>query len=126
MDQYILLLRKENIDFSQYSPEDFQKLMADFDSWNAKLEAKGLLGSVGIASKSAKTVRQKDDAIAVDGPYCETKEAIAGFCLINADDEEEAQRLAADCPFLPRGGSVEIRGIDQLELNQTIKADESA
>ena len=116
MEKFILLLRSEDIDFSSYSPEDYQKLFSDFETWNEKLEQKGLHVSVGLSCKNAQSVRLKDDQPITDGPYCETKEAISGFCVISAPDRDEAIELASKCPFLPRGGSVEVRGISQLDI----------
>jgi hypothetical protein len=45
-----------------------------------------------------------------DGPYMETKEAMAGFILIEARDMNEAVRLAAGIP-LAELGTIEVRPI---------------
>lgn len=119
MSHFILLLRSEDIDFASYSPEDYQKLLTEFDAWSSQLDEKGLLVSAGLNGADAQTLRLKDERTITDGPYCETKEAITGICMINADDRDEALRLAEFCPFLKRGGSVEVRGINQLEITQT-------
>jgi len=124
MQRFILLLRSEEIDFSSYSPEDYQRLLSDFDEWNIMLEKKGLLASAGLNGNDAQTVRRKEGETVTDGPYCETKEAITGICLINADDHEHAVKLASACPFISRGGSVEVRGINQLEIEQLVKVDD--
>lgn len=118
MPQFALLLRGEDIDFPKYSPEDYQRLISDFDVWNARLEKKGLLASAGLKGVGAKTLRERDGHIATDGPYCDTKEAITGICIIQADDPDDAHALAQGCPFLSRGGSVEVRPISNLEISQ--------
>ena len=61
MSRFILLLRSEDIDFSSYSPEDYQKLLADFEKWSATLEEKGLLVSAGLKGSDAKTLRQQGE-----------------------------------------------------------------
>ncbi len=38
---------------------------------------------------------------------------VAGFFRVDGVSEEEVVALAATCPFLLRGGSVEVRRIDQ-------------
>lgn len=121
MPQYALLLRSEEIDFSSYSPDDYQKLLDEFDSWNQKLELKGLYASAGLSGKDAKTTRQNKGRSVIDGPYCETKEAITGICIIEAGDQDEAIGLASGCPFVPRGGCVEVRQISQLEISKLYK-----
>ena len=47
----------------------------------------------------------------MDGPFSESKEAIAGFFLIQADSLEEAVQIAKDCPSLGYGQTVEVRAI---------------
>lgn len=123
MSQFVLLLRSENIDFSVYSPDDYQKLLSEFDLWNRRLEEKGLLVSAGLNGKDGKTSREVEGRRVIDGPFCDTKEAITGICIINADDHGEALELSAGCPFISRGGSVEVRSINQLEINTVFKED---
>ena len=63
------------------------------------------------AVATAKTVRVRNGKpVVVDGPFAETKEALAGFYLIDAKDMDEAVRLAAKIP--PAAvGSIEVRPI---------------
>jgi hypothetical protein len=51
----------------------------------------------------------------MDGPFAETKEALAGFYLIEARDLNEAIQVAAKIPPA-REGSVEIRPVRQLNV----------
>lgn len=68
---------------------------------------------------TATTVRVRNGGISVtDGPFAETKEALAGFYLIEARDLNEAIRLAAEIPPA-RVGSVEIRPIRPLPGRDT-------
>jgi hypothetical protein len=46
-----------------------------------------------------------------DGPFAESKEAIAGFFIIQADSLEEAVEIAKNCPGLDYGQTVEVRAI---------------
>ena len=60
---------------------------------------------------TATTVRVRNGRLAVsDGPFAETKEALAGFYLVEARDLNEAIQLAARIP--PAAvGCVEVRPI---------------
>ncbi len=61
--------------------------------------------------ETATTVRVRDGKVSVtDGPFAETKEQLAGFYLIEADDLDEAIQLAARIPPA-RVGSIEVRPI---------------
>jgi len=65
---------------------------------------------------TATTVRVRNGRTTVmDGPFAETKEALAGFYLIEARDLNEAIQVAAKIPPA-REGSVEIRPVRQLNV----------
>lgn len=115
MNYYTLFLRSESIDFASYSPEDMQKIMADFDEWNAiTINKNQLIASGNLSGKESKVIRSA--SIVSDGPYSEAKEAITGFFIIAAENMKAAEDIASGCPFIPRGGSVEVRQIPQLEF----------
>jgi hypothetical protein len=115
MNYYVLLLRRESIDFAAYSPEQMQTLLAEFDAWNAGMIGKQrLIASGNLPVNKGATVRP--GPLVSDGPYSEAKEAVTGLFLIAAENEAEARTIASGCPFLSRGGSVELRPVAQLEF----------
>ena len=60
-----------------------------------------------VATATSVRVR-KDDTIVSDGPFAETKEALGGYYLIDADGLDEAIEWAARIPAA-RTGTIEIR-----------------
>ncbi|MEV0612832.1 YciI family protein [Nonomuraea sp. NPDC050404] len=46
-----------------------------------------------------------------DGPFADTKEVLGGFCLVEADNLDEAIELAARIPAARHGGTVEVRPV---------------
>jgi hypothetical protein len=115
MNAFVLLLRNESIDFSSYSPEDMQEIMSDFDAWNQSMISEGrLIVSGSLQGGKGKTIRKGPNV--TDGPYSESKEAIQGFLLVHAEDYEKAAVIGAGCPFVSRGGSVEVRMVPQLDF----------
>ncbi len=113
MNHYLLLLRKETIDFGSYSPEETQELLSDFDAWNESMIEKGrLIVSAGLGGKG----RITRATVVKDGPYSETKESVTGMVIVSAADDREADEIASRCPFISRGGSVEVRPVSQLEF----------
>jgi hypothetical protein len=61
---------------------------------------------------TATTVRVKDGAtLTTDGPFAETKEALGGYYLLEADDLDAAIELAARIPAARLGGAVEVRPV---------------
>jgi hypothetical protein len=62
--------------------------------------------------ETATTVRIiEGETLITDGPYVETKEALDGFCTLEADDLDAAIELAKKVPSLPARGCVEIRPV---------------
>lgn len=65
---------------------------------------------------SATTVRLRGGKVTItDGPFAETKEQLAGFYLLDAQNLDEALEIAAGIPAA-RVGSVEVRPVRQLEV----------
>ena len=59
---------------------------------------------------TATTVRVKDgETLVTDGPFAEIKEAIGGYCILEADDLDAAIEVAATIPAASRGGAIEVR-----------------
>src|SRR5215213_9215352 len=60
--------------------------------------------------ETATTVRVQDGrTLTTDGPFVDTKEALGGYCFLEADDLDAAIEVAARIPAAYMGGAVEIR-----------------
>ena len=61
---------------------------------------------------SAVTVRvEEGEPLVTDGPFAETKEAVGGYLLFEANDRNAAIQLAARIPAARLGGAIEVRPI---------------
>ncbi len=61
---------------------------------------------------TATTVRVQDGkTLTTDGPFLETKEALGGYYLLEADDLDAAIELAARIPAARLGGAIEVRAL---------------
>ena len=49
--------------------------------------------------------------LTTDGPFAETKEALNGYLIFEADDLDAAIELAARIPAARMGGAIEVRPI---------------
>ncbi len=75
------------------SPEQMQTFMQRVIDLEADMDSSGtfMFGGGLHGPDAATVVRATDgDAIVTDGPFAESKEHIAGFYVINADDLDEA------------------------------------
>ena len=86
---------------------------------NGRLLDSQMLGE----ATSAKSVRIRQGRMtALDGPFAEAKEVLAGFNLIEARDMEEAVQIAAEFPWA-RTGCVEVRPVQNInEVRQRVGA----
>ena len=114
MSEFVLLYRSTNEAYEEAksSPEAAQRAMAKWLAWFKDLTDNGQLKSIGhpLERSSGKVVGGKSKTV-TDGPYAEAKEVVGGFSIIEARDLNEAAHIAAGCPILELGGSVEVRSI---------------
>ena len=62
--------------------------------------------------ETATTVRVQDGrTLTTDGPFVETKEALDGYFVLEADDLDAAIEVASKVPAVSMGGAVEVRPI---------------
>lgn len=77
-----------------------------------KAAGRFVAGDALHAPSEASTVRSRGGRVlCTDGPFTETKEQLAGYYLIEADDRAEAERWAAKCPGATAGGAIEVRPV---------------
>ena len=108
--QYMLLIHPGESEFESL-PEDEQK--AVFGEYMAIQEAPGVTGGNQLQPPdTATTVRVEDgQTLSTDGPFVETKEALGGYYLFEADDLDAAIELASRIPAARMGGAVEVRPV---------------
>ena len=110
--KYILLIQSGDSrpEFDSL-PEDQQR--AIFAEYMAISELPGVIGGDQLQPPdTATTVRVSDSkTLTTDGPFVETKEALGGYYLLEADDIDAAIEVAARIPAARMGGAVEVRPI---------------
>ena len=88
--------------------------MSEYNAYTKSLRDSGAFqaGDALQPAPTATTLRQSPGGIVTtDGPFAETKEALGGFYVIEARDLDEALALAAQCPGLKYGSSIEVRPV---------------
>jgi len=75
------------------------------------LKARGVLrASESLGSGARRLQKRGGRSDIVDGPFAEAKEMVGGFFLLDAETEDEALAIAAECPAA-EWCSVEVRKI---------------
>ena len=115
MAEFVLLYRNtaEASEAVMGTPERARQSLAKWYAWMDEMRRHGHLKDPGIALQLGGNVVRKARGM-TDGPFAEAKELVAGFSVIEARDAHHAGEIAAGCPILEGGGSVEVRPVRVL------------
>lgn len=80
------------------SPDELQDVMKEYKKWVEELGENYLAGQ--RLEDNGALLTSKTENIMTDGPFLEAKEIIAGFFIIQAKDQEEANRIVQSSPHL--------------------------
>ena len=115
--KYLLLIYQNNSNGWAAPPGDDQDWgWREHIALNASLEESGeLVGAHPLnAPEQTRTVRVRDGKVsAVDGPYAEAKEYLAGYYLVDCENIERAVEIASRIPDAALTG-VEVRPVMTL------------
>lgn len=112
--KYLLLVCWDAERMNGQTEPDPSTASADEDEgfpWLDDLQARGiwLTGDQLAPPRRARSVRVRaGKKMVTDGPFADTKEAVGGFDLIEADSVEEAVEIAANHPIAEMG-TIEVR-----------------
>ena len=97
-------------EWARLSEDEQKAVYADYQAIN---QNPGVTPGVQLDEpETATTVRvQNGKTLTTDGPFVETKEAIGGYLIFEADDLDAAIELAARIPAARLGGAVEVRAV---------------
>jgi hypothetical protein len=99
----------------QRSPEWIKEMIQFMHKLNQDLTASGeLVAAEGLADASqAKTVRIKAGfPVVTDGPFAESKESLAGYWIVDVEDETRAVSIASHVVAFTHG-PIEVRQIGE-------------
>ncbi|MFY9608267.1 MAG: YciI family protein [Blastocatellia bacterium] len=115
MPEFMLVLRASAQESQERSSEEVRKSVEEYSAWAREIRKTGLLVGGEKLKEQARLLRMADGRASVSenfpGP---TESLIEGYFLIQATDYQHAVAIAAGCPHLKYGGTVEIRQIDQF------------
>ena len=108
--KYALLIYSDEArgEFDRLTPDDQEAIMGEYFAISQLPQT--VSGAQLQPTATATTVRVRNgEALTTDGPFTETKEALGGFFLFEADDLDAALDMAARIPAARMGGAVEVR-----------------
>jgi len=112
MARYLILIYENESQYEDMSPDEWQTMGQLHGRFAEQVERGGgriVSGEALMPTGTATSIRSD---IVTDGPFTETKEALGGYYVIEANDLDEALGIARLCPA-PHGG-VEVRPIRDM------------
>ena len=123
--KFLVLIYNEPALLDALPPSEFETTMRGcFDKADQLKEDGKLLDSRMLkAPSTAKSIRVRNGRRTThDGPFAETKEVLGGFNLIEAENMEEALRIAEQFPW-SQTGCVEVRPLEDMDaMRRRVKA----
>jgi len=98
MKDYLLLIKTEGNVWTDLSPEHLQKHMENGGAYIGNLAQNGTLKSAQPLDKGSRIVTNENGQLK-DGPFNETKEVVAGYFHIVAEDMDAAVAIAKANPI---------------------------
>jgi hypothetical protein len=108
--EYMLLFRGPHWDRG-LSGDGLQQGMDKVMAWFEGLNERGKIKGAQPLGGQGRVISGTDGRFVVDGPFTETKEAVGGYLVLQADSPNEAVEIARSMPALRYGISVEVRPI---------------
>jgi len=117
--QYVMLIYQGTTplptspdDWATLSEEEQKAVYADYAAIN---QTPGVTPGLPLGlPENATTVRvDNGKTLTTDGPFVDTKEALAGYLIYEADDLDAAIELAGRIPAARLGGAIEVRPIKE-------------
>ncbi|MGH9062976.1 MAG: YciI family protein [Acidimicrobiales bacterium] len=115
MAEYLILIYENEVAWDNVEPDTFETIMAGHRQFGQR-NAAAIRGGNALQPTATATSLRGDASggfTVTDGPFAETKEALGGYYLIEADDLDEAMEMARQVPA-PFGG-VEVRPIRNFD-----------
>lgn len=117
MPKYLVIIYNDPALLEAMPREEFNETMRGCIAHADELRRKGTLLDAQMLedARTARTIRVRGGKRSIlDGPFTETKELLAGYNLIEAEDIDEAVRLACEWPWAETG-CIEVRPVIELE-----------
>lgn len=120
MPKYAALIYTEESDPATADPQEWQKVMDDYNEFGRN-NAEALAGGEALHDSSTATTIHVEGGkggkpVYTDGPFAETKEVLGGFYLLDVPDLDAALEVAQQIPGAWHG-KIEVRPVMEFDEN---------
>jgi len=115
MAKYLIIAGGADVDKRSSNPTLAPVMLERYMAWLQDLRARGkYVASQKLHDQTGRRLTIRGGEV-IDGPFIESKDAIGGFVLVDADSLDEAAELARGCPNLDlQNGYMEVRVIEEV------------
>src|SRR5687767_15003893 len=118
---FLLIFRNTQLE-KRLSIDQMEEAMRQFNGWLDRWTRAGAIKGGQPLGNEGRTISGARTRAMADGPYPEAKEAIGGYVLVQAENMDEAARIASEWPLLDWDAFVEIRPlVDQCAAMQLLR-----
>lgn len=115
MPKYLLIAGGADVDKRSTNPALAPAMLERYMAWLQDLRARGkYVASQKLHDRTGRRLAIRGGEV-IDGPFIESKDAIGGFVMVEAESLDEAADLARGCPNLDmQNGYMEVRVIEEV------------
>ncbi len=113
MPEYLLIVGGADMDKRNGNPEFAPRMLERYTAWMRELrESNRFVDSRKLYDQAGRRLTFRGGEV-IDGPFIESKDAVGGIFIIQADSLDDATEVARSCPGLDlQHGYVEVRAIE--------------
>lgn len=113
MSEYLLIVGGADIDKRSGNPEFASRMVERYTDWIRSLRnAQQFVDARKLYDQTGRRLTFRGGEV-IDGPFIESKDAVGGIFIIEADSLDAATDIARSCPCLDlQHGYVEVRMIE--------------
>ena len=111
--KYMMLIYHDESGWAGSTETERQQIYSEYRQLIEELRSKGqyVAGDQLQPAATSNCVRVRDGKpLVTDGPFAETREQVGGFFMVEADNQDEATKIAARIPSA-RMGVIEVRPV---------------
>lgn len=113
-NEYMLLFSGSEW-YNEMSPSEVKKIAEQAKAWYEGLMQRGCVKDARGLARSGARVTAKTARVVSDGPYPESKEAVGGYLVVEAESLDEAIAMAKSNPTIAHGTTIDVRPAHQGE-----------
>jgi hypothetical protein len=109
--KYMLLIYGDEAAWETTPPDEKERVYDGYRHFMGRVEELGGTVLDGAELQSTATATTIRNDVIFDGPFLETREALGGYFVIEADDLDQIIAIARQCPS--SAGCVEVRPLNR-------------